>query len=89
MPRFYIDTFDGSATVDEDGHDLPSEAAACALVHRSLVAMAAEEAMTRPSSHLRAEVRDEAGRRIMTAQVSVSVSVEWTAEANAAEDALV
>ncbi|APX84568.1 hypothetical protein BV511_07505 [Methylorubrum extorquens] len=88
MPRFYIDTFDGSATVDEDGHDLPSEAAARALVHRSLVAMAAEEATTRPSSQLRAEVRDEAGRRIMTAQVSVSVSVEWTAEANA-EDALV
>lgn len=84
MPRFYIDTFDSTVSVDEDGHDLPSEAAARALVHRSLVAMAAEEATTRPFSHLRAQVRDEAGKRIMTAQVSVSV--EWTTEANA-EDA--
>lgn len=86
MPRFYIDTFDGTATDHDDGYDLPSEAAARDLVHRSLVAMAAEEARTRSSSNLRAEVRDEAGRRIMTAQVSVSV--EWTAETNA-EDALV
>ncbi|SOR28659.1 protein of unknown function [Methylorubrum extorquens] len=54
---------------------------------RSLVAMAAEEATTRSFSHLRAEVRDEAGKRIMTAQVSVSV--RWTAEANAAEEAMV
>ncbi|MBB2961181.1 DUF6894 family protein [Methylobacterium sp. R2-1] len=76
MPRYYIDTYDRLAFIDDEGHNLPNEAAARALVQRSLVAMAAEQAATRSSTHLRAEVRDEAGKRVVAA--SVTVSVEWT-----------
>jgi hypothetical protein len=86
MPRFYIDTYDKYAVVDEDGHDLPNEAAVQTLVQRSLAEMAAEEVTARSPAHIRAYVRDEAGRRIMTA--TVSVSIQWTNEVEAGDRAV-
>ncbi|BAU92463.1 hypothetical protein MPPM_3858 [Methylorubrum populi] len=79
MPRFYIDTHDHISVVDEDGYDLPNEAAVRALVQRSLVGMAAEAALARSASRIRADVRDETGQRVMSA--TVSVAIEWAEEA--------
>lgn len=86
MPRFYIDTYDHRTVIDGEGQELPDAAAARTLVQRSLIAIAAEEAATRSTSHIRADVRDETGRSIMKA--TVSVTVEWSAEAESSGSTL-
>ncbi|MGW5961027.1 hypothetical protein E8E01_15160 [Methylorubrum populi] len=75
MPRFFIDTFDHIDVIDEIGTDLPSLGAAKDLVQRALAEMIVEEGMRRPSAELRAVVRDEAGRRVMAA--TMTMGIEW------------
>lgn len=76
MPRFFIDTFDHIDVIDETGTDLPSLDAARDLVQRALAEMIAEEGLRRSSAELRAVVRDETGRRVMAA--TMTLGIEWT-----------
>lgn len=67
MPRFYVDTFDSLAVLDDEGVDLPDRQAVHREVHRTLARMMADEPDGRPAIQFRADVRDETGQRIMTA----------------------
>lgn len=71
MPRYYIDTFDGLVVLDDVGHDLPDDDAARATVRQTLAAMMKDGSKVdgRSSAQFRADVRNEAGDRVMTATI--------------------
>ena len=83
MPRFFIDTFDGIVAIDDVGHDLPDEAAVRQVVRKTLADMLGAEHKGRSAAQYRAEVRDEAGRSILTA--SVLIVIDEAPERKAAE----
>ena len=69
MPRFFFDLFDGTVTVDEEAHDLPEFEAVRAEIRRTLPAMLQHAVVDKDKAHFRADSRDEAGRRILTATI--------------------
>lgn len=67
MPRYFIDTYDGFVAMDGDGHELPDMQAVRTIVRKTLTAMMQGEKNGRAAMQLRADVRTEAGDRVMTA----------------------
>ena len=74
MPRYFIDTFDHIAVVDDVGHDLPDEAALRRTMRETLVGMLGAEYKDEPSATFRAEARDEAGTPVLTATALVVIT---------------
>lgn len=71
MPRYHVDTFDSLAVVDSEGIDLPDAKAVHREVHKMLARMMQDEPDGRAAIRFRADVRDESGRRVMTASLLV------------------
>ena len=83
MPRFFIDTFDSIVVIDNVGQDLPDEDAVREVVRKTLAGMLRDEHKGRPAAQYRAEVRDEAGRSVLTG--SVLIVIDKAPERKAAE----
>jgi hypothetical protein len=83
MPRYFIDTFDSIVAIDNVGHDLPNEDAVRRVVRETLVGMLGAEHKGRPAAQYRAEVRDEAGKSLLTG--TVLFVIDKTPERKAAE----
>ena len=83
MPRYFIDTFNSVVAIDNVGHDLPNEDAVRRVVRETLVGMLAAEHRERPAAQYRAEVRDEAGKSLLTG--TVLFVIDKTPERKAAE----
>lgn len=73
MPRFFIDTFDSIAAIDDVGHELPNEVAVQKYVRETLAGMLRAEHKERPAAQYRAEVRDEFGKSLMTGTVLIVI----------------
>jgi hypothetical protein len=73
MPRFFIDTFDSIVAIDDVGHELPDEAAVWAVVRKTLADMLRFEHKGRPAAQYRAEVRDAAGKSILSGSVLIVI----------------
>jgi hypothetical protein len=69
MPRYFIDTFDSIIVMDDVGQDLPNEDA----VRETLAGMLRDEHKGRPAAQFRAEVRDEAGKSVLTGSVLIVI----------------
>lgn len=67
MQRYFIDTFDGEAVIDEKGQEFADLAAVRHQVHDALAVMMRYEPDGRSALQFRADVRDESGLRVMTA----------------------
>ena len=83
MPRFFIDTFDSIVVIDDVGQDLPNEDAVREVVRKTLAGMLRDEHKGRPAAQFRAEVRDEAGKSVLTG--SVLIVIDKAPERKAAE----
>jgi hypothetical protein len=83
MPRFFIDTFDSIVVIDDVGQELPDEAAVRKVVRKTLADMLGAEHKERPAAQYRAEVRDEAGKNILSG--SVLLVIDKAPERKAAE----
>ena len=74
MPRYFFDVHDGSFATDDEGVELPDADAARKQVWNTLPAMAAQR---EPNGHmacqLRMDVRDEAGRHIFHAALTLVI----------------
>ena len=74
MPRFFFDTDDAIQFVtDEHGSELPDLAAARHLARMALTEMMVDLARERDAAQCRAVVRDEAGTRLFTTRVTLSI----------------
>ncbi|MCJ2011780.1 DUF6894 family protein [Methylobacterium sp. J-076] len=73
MTRFFIDTFDSIDVIDNVGQDLLNEDAVREIVRKTLVGMLRDEHKGRPAAQYRAEVRDEAGNRVLTGSVLIVI----------------
>lgn len=85
MLRFFIDTFGSIVATDDVGHELPDEAAVREVVRKTLADMLGAEHKGRPAAQYRAEVRDAAGKSILSGSV-LSV-IDRAPERNADEAA--
>jgi hypothetical protein len=83
MPRYFIDTFDSIVVIDDVGQDLPNEDAVREVIRKTLVGMLRDEHKERPAAQYRAEVRDEAGKSVLTG--SVLIIIDKAPERKAAE----
>lgn len=83
MPRFFIDTYDSIIAIDDVGQDLPNEDAVREVVRKTLAGMLRDEHKGRPAAQFRAEVRDEAGKSVLTG--SVLIVIDKSPERGAAE----
>lgn len=66
MPRFFVDTFNGLAVIDDVGHELPDRAVLRQVVKRTLSDLMRDETDDDRRVQFRANVRDETGTQIMT-----------------------
>lgn len=66
MPRYFIDTFNGLAVIDDVGHELPDRATLRRVVKRTLSDLMRDETDEAGRMQFRANVRDETGTQIMT-----------------------
>jgi hypothetical protein len=73
MPRFFIDTFDSIIVIDDVGQDLPNEDAVREVVRKTLAGMLRDEHKGRPAAQYRVEVRDEAGKSVLTGSVLIVI----------------
>ncbi|WP_171070240.1 DUF6894 family protein [Methylobacterium terricola] len=73
MPRYYIDTFDGTATLDDVGTELADLNAARDHVRHVLTKMMREEAGGDGRARCRAQVRDTSGRRVLEASLVLTL----------------
>ncbi|XYD07411.1 hypothetical protein R1A27_20085 [Methylobacterium sp. NMS12] len=73
MPRFFIDTFDSVVVIDDVGHELPDEAAVREVVRKTLADMLGAEHKGRPAAQYRAEVRDQAGKSVLSGSVLIVI----------------
>lgn len=73
MPRFFIDTFDSIVVIDDVGQDLPNMDAVRDVVRKTLVGMLRDEHTGRPAAQYRAEVRDEAGKSVLSGSVLIVI----------------
>jgi hypothetical protein len=73
MPRYFIDTFDSIIVIDDVGQDLPNEDAVRETVRRTLAGMLRDEHKGAPAAQFRAEVRDEAGKSVLTGTVLIVI----------------
>ncbi|AWN45084.1 hypothetical protein DK419_01010 [Methylobacterium terrae] len=74
MPLYYIDTFDGTAILDDEGTELADLDAARDHVRVVLTKLMGEEAGIDERSRCRADVRDASGRRVLEASLVLTVN---------------
>lgn len=79
MPRYYVDTLNGQAIIDDEGVDLPDTRAVHREVHKTLARMMLDEPDGRAAIQFRADVRDEGGRRIFTATLLMVIEAMGSA----------
>lgn len=73
MPRCFIDALGAAERRDEEGHVLTDQAAARRLAGRALAEMMRDYPELVASTLFRADVRDESGRRLVTATLLMVV----------------
>ena len=73
MARYYIDTFNRFAVLDDEGYELRDLGAASAVVRETLAAMMRDEGDKGPIVDLHADVRDASGRRVLTASLRMVI----------------
>lgn len=76
MPRYYVDTFDGTVILDDVGTELPDLDAARDYVRLVLARMMSAEESSRRSARCRANVRDASGRRVLEASLVLTVTAQ-------------
>ena len=76
MPRYFIDTFDHVDAIDEEGTMLADSAALRKLLRAALTEILRDEGGRRDVNEFAASARDESGRRVMTARISFSITVQ-------------
>lgn len=69
MPRFYFDLYDGEVTIDDEGHELSDLDAVRVEVRRTLPVLLQEAVVGLDKAQFRTDVRDESGRRVLTATI--------------------
>lgn len=74
MPRYYVDTFDGTAVLDDVGTEFQDVDAARDYVRLVLTKMMSEEDGVRQSARCRANVRDAEGRRVLEASLVLTMT---------------
>ena len=74
MPRYFITTSDGFAAHDDEGLMLPDAQALAKILRQSLASIMLDEGVKRGRDEFWAEALDEGGRRVMTANIKVSVA---------------
>ncbi len=89
MPRYFIDTFDSIVVIDDVGQDLQDEDAVREVVRKTLAGMLRDEHKERPAAQYRAEVRDEAGKRVLTGSVLIVIEKAPERKVVAATDSIV
>ena len=67
--RFFFDTFNGTVVHDDEGCVLPDVLSARSEALRRLQAMVGHTALERNATEVRADVRDESGRRVFSARI--------------------
>jgi hypothetical protein len=73
MPRFYFDIQDGRGSFqDDEGSDLPGPTEARVMALEALAALAKDEQPDRDQCQWAADVRDETGRVIYRATLSLT-----------------
>lgn len=75
MPRYYFDIVNGALTVDAEGTEFPDAEAARAEAIRTLPDVARDEIADGSSREVMLLMRDEAGRAIFTA--SLTLAAKW------------
>jgi hypothetical protein len=69
VPRYFFDIHDGCVIRDDAGHDLPDLKAVRAEAQRALAGMFASTPLGANAIQIRVDVRDESGKRVVTASV--------------------
>jgi hypothetical protein len=69
VPRFFFDIHDGDDIRDDAGHDLPDLKAVRAEAQRALAGMVATTPLDTNAIQIRVDVRDESGKRVVTASL--------------------
>ncbi len=67
MPRYFVDTFDHIAVIDDEGYEFRNDDEIQREVRRTLAGMMNSENKSGHSAHFRADVRNEDGEYVMTA----------------------
>lgn len=78
MPRFFFDITDGTSTLDGEGLEFPGAHAACDAALATLPDIARDELRSGPSREVSVVMRDESGRAIFTA--SLTLQARWLVE---------
>jgi hypothetical protein len=77
MPRYYFDTHDGEALVEDDtGQELGGVEAACIVAQEALSDMVRDVLPDGNQRTIVVRVRDETGKTVVKAAVSVMVELE-------------
>lgn len=71
MQKFYFDTFDGCVVLDDEGQILPDLASARSQARRLLGTLLHEAPSEDETTRFRANVRDESGRCVLSAVVTL------------------
>ena len=74
MPCYFIDTFDHVDAIDEEGTVLPDRAALRCLLRTALTEILRDEGEERGIDEFAASARDELGRRVMCARISITIT---------------
>lgn len=74
MSRYFITTVNGVEVDDEEGVELPNREALRMMLRQTLTAILHDEAEANGVNEFTAQAYDEAGRLVMSARVSFSVT---------------
>ena len=66
MPLFFFDIYNSIVTLDDEGHDLPDLDAVRREIRETLPRIIHESVAGRDKAHVRIDVRDGDGRRVLT-----------------------
>ncbi|MFD0938583.1 DUF6894 family protein [Methylobacterium trifolii] len=73
MQRYYFDTFNGVVIFDDEGVMMPDLASAQEEAKRLLAELVHRSAADKDETEFRADVRDETGRRVLTATLLLTL----------------